>query len=206
MKRHLIWLGAACVFLGGWNFWGTTWGSNTVYLPDGAVCGNLCSDGGFFDAGNGSYADSGIAYYDGGVCADGGTSCGFCQGSCSVDGGNGSYDGGPLDGGFQCNALAIHSDPIYASTMLDLACYVTAPGPLSTSANVTMQLIGTPDKAPIPSSLYSSYPNTSQSAAVSDGGSAIVTWLQSVPLFPYTEISVGNNSDAGLLCCPNAAQ
>ena len=62
MKRHLIWLGAACVFLGGWNFWGTTWGSNTVYLPDGAVCGNLCSDGGFFDAGNGSYADSGIAY------------------------------------------------------------------------------------------------------------------------------------------------
>jgi hypothetical protein len=205
--KKTIWLLSLACTLGAWSWWSTTWGSqNTEYLPDGAVCVSLVAlDGGFGDGGWG-------------------TDGGFADGGWGFDAGPpGNLDGGPLDGGYQdggpgdggwfqlgFGAGTFGSDKIYSSTVLAGGCYVTTPigiGP--PAANVSIDLIGSPMQNPVADGgLWSPYPNTTQTCATADGGSCYMSFTEGLPgLMPYSAVQIlSNYSDAGLLCCPTAAQ
>lgn len=198
MKR--LGLVALAAVLGGWSWYSVTWGHNEQSLSDGGVCVPLVNvDGGWLDSG---------VWFDGGVCADGGTGvdCTACSGTCAA----------LQDAGFDIFGLAAGatytSDPVYASSILTMGCYANVG--LTAQANITLQLVGTPDQFPLPDGgLWYNYDGGANSdtytCAIHDGGSCSgLDFFQnsSTQLWPYSAIRLTNNSDGGRLCCPFGAQ
>jgi hypothetical protein len=194
-----------------WTFKPVTWGVNNIVLPDGGVGVALGAglDGGNIDAG---FADGGPVYSnDGGPAADGGGvvyRCWLNDGGAASDGGGALWpctaDGGWQDGGFAyggASSFTGWSDAFPANTAVDVACYIYTPA-TNGAANPIVTLIGTPDKNPGGSVLWSAYTDADAGMVCDGGGTCMAPFVETQSVQPYNAVNVfANSADAGLLIC-----
>lgn len=199
-------------------------GFTCLYVDAGNGYAGACGDGGFIDAGWGTFynqfADGG-EYDAGWVCAGNGYM--YCADGGDLDGGpldggwmdGGMYDGGPVDGGWVDggqldggwnDAGLVNlplSDPYSAVNNFSVQCQVT--GAVNVNGAVTQTLQGTNDLYPTSSSVYTPYVNTSATMAITDGGAT--TYSENSPPAAWSQVApTANTLDGGLESCTYQAK
>ena len=192
-----------------------------LYVDAGNGYAGACGDGGFLDAGWGTFynqfADGGE--YDAGwvcngngynYCADGGDLDGGPVDGGWVDGG--MYDGGPVDGGWLDGGqfdggwndaglvTLFSSDPFTTSSSVVAQCLLS--GGVNVNGGAQFVLRGTNDLYPTSSSVYTAYTGADSGILlITDGGSVGFT-LSSTQPAAWTELYTPVDTlDGGQVSC-----